>query len=184
MARKILANLFITLDGVVESPEKWSSGYWNDEIQNAMSGGMFDSEALVLGRVTYQTFAESWGSRSSEDDPGTEHMNSVRKYVASRTLSTVEWNNSQLLQGDTTAAVAALKAEEGGDVAVSGSPSLVVWLLEQGLLDELQLLIYPVVLGKGKQLFRGVTEQQVLTVASCTAFSNGVLHVVYRPAAS
>jgi dihydrofolate reductase len=182
VSRRILANLFITLDGVIESPELWSSSYWNDEIQNAMSGGMFDAEALLLGRVTYQVFAESWGGRSSEDDPGTEYMNSVRKYVASHTLSTVEWNNSQLLEGDTAAAVTALKAQDGGDIAVSGSPSLVVWLLEQGLLDELQLLIYPVVLGKGKQLFRGISDKQTLVVGSCTAFSNGVLHVVYRPA--
>lgn len=183
MSRRIVSTLFMTLDGVVESPEDWSLSYWNDEIQEAMSGGMFESDALLLGRRTYEAFAASWGSRTLDDDPGTAHMNGVRKYVASRSLSTLDWNNSVLLEGDTEGAVGALKAEDGSDIAVSGSPTFVRWLLERGLLDELVLLVYPVVLGRGAQLFTGVESRLTLELARSTAFSNGVVHQVYRPAA-
>lgn len=182
MARRLVSTLFMTLDGVVESPEQWSLSYWNDEIQNAMSGGMFDSDALLLGRVTYQSFAQSWGSRTMDDDPGTAHMNGVRKYVASHSLTDVDWNNSVLLEGDTADAIRALKDEDGTDIAVSGSPTLVRWLLGEKLLDELMLLVYPVVVGHGATLFTGSENMLEFTLAQSTAFSNGVIQNVYLPA--
>lgn len=182
MSRRIVANLFMTLDGVVESPEKWSLEYWNDDIAGAMQGGMFDADTLLLGRVTYEQFADSWGSRDPEDDPGTEHMNSVRKLVASRTLTSVSWNNTELLGPDTAGALRAVTREGDGDIAVSGSPGLVRWLLDEDLLDELSLLVYPRVLGAGLRLFDGTSHEKTLTLATGTAFDNGVVHLVYRRA--
>lgn len=180
MTRRIVANLFSTLDGVVEAPEKWSLDYWNDDIAGAMQGGMFDADILLLGRITYEQFADSWGSRDAGDDPGTVHMNSVRKYVASRTLSSVSWNNSELLGPDTAGALRALIDDGDGDIAVSGSPTLVRWLLDQDLLDELSLLVYPRVLGSGTRLFDGSSRERTLALASCIGFDNGVVHLVYR----
>jgi len=127
--RKIVSTLFISLDGVVEAPGQWSLSYWNDELERAVGAGMADADTMLLGRVTYEGFAESWPGRTVADDPGAEFMNNVRKYVASTTLARVEWQNSTLLEGDLATALAGLKDGEGGDIMTSGSTTLVRWLL-------------------------------------------------------
>ena len=182
MSRTISANLFMSLDGVVETPESWSLAYWNDEVAAAMSGGMFDADTLLLGRVTYENFAGSWGARTDSDDPATTHMNSVRKYVVSTTLDKVDWNNSRLIEGAVEDGIRALKAEGDGVIATSGSPTLVRSLISAGLLDELRLLVYPIVLGSGAQLFAGLPERHPLELIDSRTLSNGVLLLTYRPA--
>lgn len=179
--RKIVANFFMTLDGVVESPGEWSLQYWNDDIQQVVGGAMSSSDAMLLGRVTYQEFEASWSGRTVQDDAGAEHMNSTRKYVASTTLTETNWSNSTLLTGDLGGAVTALKNEDGGDIIISGSATLVRALLDQGLVDELNLLVYPVVRGSGARLFTDNSPPLTLRLTSSTAFSNGVLNLVYQP---
>ena len=180
--RKLVSNLFITLDGVVESPETWSLTYWSDEIQDIVGAGMGAAGAMLLGRVSYEQFAAAWSGRTVADDPGADFMNGSRKYVASRTLESVGWTNCTLLEGDLARTVAALKEEDGGDLVTTGSPTLVRSLLSLGLVDELQLLVYPVVLGAGLRLFPEGGETVTLRLASATALSNGVGHLVYVPA--
>jgi len=180
--RKIVANLFLSLDGVVEAPDRWSLRYWSDEIGQAVGAGMAAADAMLLGRVTYEGFAEAWPGRTVEEDEGAEFMNNVRKYVLSSTLREVTWNNSTLLTGDPATAVRALKAEPGGDIMTSGSPTAVRWLLSEGLVDELNLLLYPIVVGQGKRLFptEGPTFPLVLTKSA--TFGNGVVQLTYAPA--
>jgi dihydrofolate reductase len=182
LMRKIIGNLFMAIDGVVESPEKWSLSYWNDDIANVVMGGMQAADALLLGRVTYEEFAEAWSDRTVEDDPGADFMNNVKKYVVSRTLTNVDWNNSTLLEGELADSVRELKASDGGEIAMSGSSTLVRSLLNLRLLDELNLLVYPVIVGRGKRLAEGDGDQLPLELIKSTAFDNGVIHQLYRPA--
>jgi dihydrofolate reductase len=180
--RKIIGNLFMAIDGVVESPEKWSLSYWNDDIANVVMGGMQGADALLLGRVTYEGFAEAWSDRTVEDDPAADFMNNVKKYVVSRTLTKVGWNNSTLLEGELADSVRELKESAGGEIAMSGSSTLVRLLLDLKLLDELNLLVYPVIVGRGKRLAEGDGNQLPLELIKSTAFHNGVVHQLYRPA--
>lgn len=151
MAR-LAATLFVTLDGVVESPEKWSFPYWNDEIGKFKHEETFASDALLLGRVTYEGFAAAWPSR--KDPEGfADRFNSIPKYVASRTLKKLEWNNSHLITGDLPAGVRRLKDKPGQDIVIHGSPGLIRSLMPHDLIDEYRLLVYPLVLGQGKRLF-------------------------------
>jgi dihydrofolate reductase len=180
--RKITSHFFMSLDGVVANPGEWSLEYWNDEIEAAVFGSLASSDAMLLGRVTYEEFAASWSGRTMDDDSGADHMNNVRKYVASTTLTKADWTNSSVLEGDLATAVTELKNQDGGDIATSGSGTLVRWLLDHDLVDELHLLVYPLVLGSGIQLFPAGSRPHKLGLARSQAFSNGVLHLVYTPA--
>ncbi|MEV6608505.1 dihydrofolate reductase family protein [Kutzneria sp. NPDC051319] len=180
--RKLVSNLFVSLDGVVEAPDKWSLPYWSDEIAASVDAGMAAADAMLLGRVTYEGFAAAWPDRTVEDDEGADFMNTVRKYVLSTTLSEVTWRNSVLLHGDPAAAVRELKAEAGGDIMTSGSGTAVRWLLSEGLVDELNLLLYPVVVGSGKRLFPSDGPSFPLTLTTSTAFGNGVVQLTYSRA--
>lgn len=177
--RKIVSNLFISLDGVVEAPDKWSLRYWNDEIGQVVGSGMAAADAMLLGRVTYEGFAEAWPGQADE---GAEFMNSVRKYVLSSTLSDVSWNNSTLLTGDSAEAIRTLKVSTGGDIMTSGSPTAVRWLLSEGLVDELNLLLYPIVVGRGKRLFAEDGPAFPLALKKSATFGNGVVQLTYVPA--
>jgi dihydrofolate reductase len=179
---KIIGNLFMAIDGVVESPDKWSLSYWSDDIGNVVMGGMQNADALLLGRVTYEGFAQAWPDRTDENDPGAGFMNNVKKYVVSRTLTKVDWNNSTLLEGDVADSVRELKESGNGEIAMSGSSTLVRSLLQLKLLDELNLLVYPVIVGRGKRLAEGDGEHLPLELVKSTAFDNGVIHQLYRPA--
>jgi len=176
--RRLAATLFVSLDGVVESPEKWSFAYWNDEIGKFKLDETMASDALLLGRVTYEGFAAAWPSR--KDDEGfADRFNSMPKYVASRTLKTLAWNNSHVLKGDVAAAVAKLKQEAGNDIVIHGSPTLIRSLMPHDLIDEYRLLVYPVVLGRGKRLFDETSHANLKLVESKT-FSTGVVKQVYH----
>lgn len=175
--RKLVVTEFISMDGVVEDPG-WTAPYWNAEVDAFKTEERDSTDALLLGRVTYTEFAAAWTRIKPEKDPFAPFMNGVRKYVVSKTLDTVEWNNSVLVRGDLVEAVNALKGKDGADIAVHGSGTLAQSLMAHGLVDQLRLLVYPVVVGKGKRLFR---EGDALkwTLAESRALSNGVLALVY-----
>jgi dihydrofolate reductase len=178
--RKIVAGLFISLDGVVESPEKWTGPYFSDDVGQVVGSLIAGGDTLLLGRITYQGFAAAFSGDTS-GDPMAATMNSFPKAVVSGTLDKAEWQNSFLINGDVAGQIAVLKQQPGQNINVSGSGTLVAWLLGQGLLDQLDLLVFPVVLGSGKRLFAG-GDQIPLKLLSSRALSSGVLHVTYEPA--
>lgn len=182
--RDVVASFFITLDGVVEGPGPgdafelagWTMPYWDGDIAEFVQNGMQASDALLLGRVTYQGFAAAFASGAG---PDAERMNNFPKYVVSTTLERAEWNNSTLIKGNVAQEVAKLKQEPGKDIAISGSGELVGTLLQQGLVDRLNLLVYPVVLGRGKRLWPdGYTA--TLQLDSSKTSASGVMLLSYR----
>lgn len=156
--RKLVVSEFVSLDGVMEAPGgddgyvhgAWTMPYWDDEVAAYKGAEFAAADALLLGRVTYQGFAAAWPQRTDE---GADYINAMAKYVVSSTLETADWNNTTILPGDPAVSVADLKAGEGADILVAGSCTLVAALLRAGLVDELRLAIYPVVLGVGKRIF-------------------------------
>jgi dihydrofolate reductase len=177
--RKITAGLFISLDGVVEAPQTWHFPYFSDEMMDVLQGSIDGSDAMLLGRRTYEEFAGFWPT--AEGDMA-DHMNGVRKHVVSSTLTSADWANSEIVSGDVETAVKELKEADGKDIAIVGSPTLVRTLLAAGLLDEVSLLIHPISVGTGARLFPEGSAQQKLEVVSSRTLASGVLHVVYRAA--
>ena len=184
--RKVVASELMSLDGVVESPEKWHFPYFNDEMAEAITAAMAASDAMLLGRVTYEEFAAFWPSQSSEDDQETtDYMNNTPKFVVSKSLEEpLEWNNSALIKGEVAEEISKLKQQAGKDISISGSPTLVRSLLEEDLLDELRLMLHPIVVGSGKRLFEEGSDQKALELLDSKTFSTGVLYLTYQPAQS
>lgn len=180
--RKVMAVEMVSLDGVMESPEEWAFSYSDDEMNEANAAGMAASDALLLGRVTYEQLASYWPKQPG-GMPMVDYIDSVRKYVVSRTLEEpLAWNNSALIEGEEFAQkVAELKRQEGKDITVVGSGELVRSLLKEGLLDELNLMVHPVVLGGGKRLFEDGEDTKALELVDSTTFGSGVVSLVYRP---
>jgi dihydrofolate reductase len=167
---------------VVESPEKWHFPYFNDEMREAVEAAISASDAMLLGRVTYQEFAAYWPGVSSEDEPFATHMNNTPKYVVFKTLEKAEWNNSTLISGNVAEEITKLKQQPGKNIGITGSATLVQSLLQDDLLDELGLMIHPVVVGSGKRIFEGWGEPKGLTLVDSKTFSTGVVYLTYRPA--
>jgi dihydrofolate reductase len=185
--RKIIANLFISLDGVVEEPADWHFPYFNDEMGAAVDAVLGTADTVLLGRRTYDDHAGAWPEREAageEDAEFAKALGDVRKIVVSRQRLELTWRNSEQLQGDLVGAVAALKNEPGGPIATSGSISVVRQLLAAGLLDELRLLVHPIAVRKGMRLFDEGEHPIPLRLISSEAFSTGVLNLVYGPAES
>jgi dihydrofolate reductase len=179
--RKIVVTEFLSMDGITENPA-WTFPYWNDEVAAFKDEEKKTSDALLLGRVTYEGFAASWPKMSPEKDPFAPYMNSVRKYVVSRTLKEpLEWNNSVLIRGNLVEEVNKLKQLDGRDIAVHGSATLAQTLMQHDLVDYLRLLVYPVVVGKGKRLFKEGSASTWKLVES-KGFHSGVVALVYEPA--
>jgi len=176
--RKIVSYLFITLDGVVESPEKWVM--YNDEMGTAINEMSHAADTLLLGRRTYDTFAASWPQRTNEDDPLADWMNNTAKVVVSSTLQDPTWNNTSAITSEVDKQVQLLKEQDGNDILISGSPTLIRSLLKDQVLDELRLFLHPIVAGTGLRLFGDDTTS--LKLADSTALDNGVLYVTYQPA--
>lgn len=182
--RKIVAGLFISLDGVYESPEEWHFPYFNDEMGGAVGAQMADSDSMLLGRVTYEEFASYWPSQTSDGEAGemADFMNDTPKYVVSGTLQDAGWKNTTLIDGNNAVEeLTSLKQQPGKDISVTGSGTLVRTLLRDGLLDELRLLVHPIVVGHGKRLF-DEGEQVLLKLTDSTTFSTGVLALTYQRA--
>ena len=183
---RIVVTEFISLDGVVEDPggsENFKHSGWSFEISRGDEGDKFKldetmaSDALLLGRVTYEGFAEAWPPRDGEF---ADKFNNMPKYVVSSTLEEPAWNNSTVLEGDLTEAVADVREKYDGDIVVHGSAQLVQALLEQGLVDELRLMVYPVVLGSGKRLFGETTDKVPLRLVDSKTVGDGVAILVYQ----
>jgi dihydrofolate reductase len=187
--RKLVVTEFITVDGVVEDPggsEGFERGAWAFEFDRGDDGNKFkldelvESEAQLLGRVTYEGFAAAWPSRTGEF---ADKLNKSPKYVVSSTLENPSWENTTVISGDVAEQVSKLKQQPGGSILVAGSVQLVRTLLDHGLVDELRLMVFPVVLGKGKRLFDdGLGKSALQLVESRPVGPDGVVVLVYRPA--
>ena len=183
---RIVVTEFISLDGVVEDPggsEDFKHSGWSFEIDRGDEGNTFkldetmESEALLLGRVTYEGFAEAWPQRDGEF---ADKFNNIPKYVVSSTLRDPEWTNSTVINGDVAEAVEQVRDRHEGDVVVHGSVQLVQELLERDLVDELRLMVFPVVLGSGKRLFGETSDKKPLKLADSKTVGEGVTILVYQ----
>jgi dihydrofolate reductase len=190
MVGRIVVTEFVSLDGVMEAPgggEDFKHAGWTFEIERGDEGDKFkldetlSSEALLLGRKTYEGFAAAWPSRT--DEVGfADKFNSMPKYVVSSTLENPEWNNTTVLKGDPVEEVSKLRQRPGGDIVVHGSAQLVQTLLEHDLVDELRLMIYPVVLGTGKRLFDETSDKKRLRLTDSKTVGDGITICIYEPA--
>jgi len=172
----------VSLDGVMETPEEWAFAYSNDEMEQANMSGMAASDALLLGRVTYEHLAAFWPHQPG-GTPIVDYINSVPKLVVSATLEEpLEWNNSTLIKGNVAEEIAKLKRQPGKDITILGSATLVRSLLADDLLDELRLMVHPVILGGGKRLFEERVDREALKLVDLRIFATGVVYLTYRPA--
>jgi dihydrofolate reductase len=182
--RKIVAGLFISLDGVVEAPDTWHFPYFNDEMGAAVTEQMAQGDTMLLGRRTYEEFASYWPHQGSDVELA-DHMNQTPKLVVSTTLKSLAWQNSTLISGDAAQELGRLKQQPGKNINITGSATLVRSLLRDGVLDELRLLVHPIVVGAGKRLFEdggAPLPQPPLKLAESKTFSTGVLYLTYQPA--
>jgi dihydrofolate reductase len=178
--RKIVAVELVSLDGVMESPEEWAFSYSNKEMEEANASGMAASDAMLLGRVTYEGLAAFWPNQPG-GTPMVDYINSVPKYVVSSTLKEpLEWNNSTLIKGDVAEEIAKLKRQPGKDITSIGSGTLVRSLLQNSLLDELRLMLHPIVLGGGKRLFEDGRDREALKLVDSRRFATGVIYLTYQ----
>jgi dihydrofolate reductase len=187
---RIVVTEFVSLDGVIEDPggsEDFRHGGWSFEIPRGDEGDKFkldeamEADALLLGRVTYEGFAAAWPSREGEF---ADRFNAMPKYVVASSPDVPEWSNSTVLEGDLVDAVATVKQEVDGDIVVHGSAQLVQALLDDDLVDELRLMVFPVVLGDGKRLFGDTGDKKRLRLTDSRTVGDGVLILVYEPAAA
>jgi dihydrofolate reductase len=184
---RIVVTEFVSLDGVMEDPggsENFKHGGWTFEIARGDEGDKFkfdetlEAEAQLLGRVTFEAFAEAWPSRTGEF---ADKFNNMPKYVVSSTLDKPDWTNSTVLNGDVVDAVSKLREEQDGVILVAGSAQLVQTLLEHDLVDELRLMVFPVVLGSGKRLFGDTSDKKRLRLVDSKAVGDGVAILIYEP---
>jgi dihydrofolate reductase len=178
--RKVTSGLFISMDGVVESPHLWQFDVFDKDMEDAMTRMMAEIDTVLLGRVTYNDWAAYWPNATTDGDYAT-FINTTPKYVASTTLTRVDWQNSILIEGDVAAAVAELKARPGGTIGIQGSPTLVRSLLSADLVDELTLIIHPVIAGQGKRLFPGGEELKRMRLVESRITGSGVALLTYSP---
>jgi dihydrofolate reductase len=191
--RKLVVTEFLSLDGVYQAPGDpnedteggfelggWQRPYFDEVLGAAAAEGMARTDAHLFGRKTYEIMAAFWPNAPA-DDPFSRHLNSVRKYVASNTLSSADWRNTEILRGDLAAEVRRIKEMPGGEISVLGSGDLVRNLTKEGLVDEYVLAVYPIVLGTGKRLFDGADAAKLELVASKPTTTGGVM-LTYRPA--
>jgi dihydrofolate reductase len=184
--RKIIASIFVSLNGYVVGPNEdisWVTKNFNDEMGKYAANLQSSMGAVLLGRATYQIMVNAWPNTTEETAPGSERMNGVPKVVFSRTLEKVEWgkyNNARLVRNNAAEEIAKLKAQPGGDMVIYGSPTLVQDFTRQGLIDEYQLLLHPIVLPGGKPLFKD--NAVPLRLLRTQSFKNGVVVLYYEPA--
>ena len=180
--RKIVAGLFISLDGVVEAPQNWHFPYWTDEMGAIVQGQIDASDTLLMGRGTYDEFVQFWPNAGSDVELA-DHMNGVEKIVVSSTLSNPTWQNTTVIGDNVAERLQALKELPGRkNIGMSGSAGLVRWLINNDLLDELNLLVHPVIVGSGKRLFTDDSARKSLALADSRTLKTGVLSLVYTPA--
>jgi len=176
---RLVVTEFLTLDGVMEAPNEWSFPYFADDQGQFKNDELFASDAQLLGRVTYEGFAAAWPTMPDTGEFG-ERMNNMPKYVVSNTLNKAEWTNSHIIKGNVVDEIKKLKAQPGSDLLVAGSANLVQFLIKNDLVDRYHLLVYPVVVGKGKRLFQEGTETK-LKLVETKVFGSGVIAQFYEP---
>ena len=178
--RKIVAGIMTSLDGITDSPEQWMGPYFTPELGQAVGSLMGAQDAILLGRVTYDEFAAHWPQQTGEM---ADTMNGTPKYVVSGTLKSAEWQNSTLIPAASAlAGIAALKQQPGRNIGMTGSGTLTASLLREGLVDELHLFVFPLVLGSGQRLFAAPGGQLPLKLLGSAAFQAGVVHLTYAKA--
>jgi len=180
--RKVAAGLFITLDGVTEAPDQWQGDLFDADMAENMAAYLDTEDTLLLGRVTYQEWASYWPTAT--DEPYASHINGIPKYVVSTTLDKVDWgkwDNVRLIKGGLKDEINRLKQQPGKTIGVGGSSTLVRYLLQNDLLDELTLMAHPVVVGKGKRLFEDGGEMKRLKLVDSKMTGSGVAILTYRP---
>jgi len=175
--RKLVESTFVTLDGVIGSPQEWGPPYWNDEHANYARELLFAADVLLLGRATYEGFAEAWPSRTGDDY--SDRINSLPKYVASRTLEEATWN-ATIIKGDVAEEVARLKQQPGEDILKFGTGELDRTLIAHELIDEFHFWVFPVLAGGGQRLIEGI-ETTHLKLVDTTTFSTGIVVHTYAP---
>jgi dihydrofolate reductase len=178
--RKVIVSCYMTLDGVIENP-MWTLPYWGDDIAKFQTDDLFSSDALLLGRKTYEGFAEAWSARKGAD-AFADRINELPKYIATLTLHSAEWN-STVLKGDVPSEVAKLKQQPGMNILKYGGGELLGTLVQHNLLDELHVLVYPLTVGGGTRLFPDGVESK-LKLADTRVFNSGVIALIYQPAES
>jgi dihydrofolate reductase len=177
---RLVATEYLSLDGVFEEPGKWSGPFFNAEAGQFKWSELQASDALLLGRKTYEGFAAAWPTMPGTGEFG-EKMNSMTKYVVSSTLNKVEWAGSQLVKGDVAAEVRKLKKQPGQDLLLSGSAQLFNALMRENVIDLYRFMLHPVVLGKGKRLFAHTADQRILDLAETKRFGSGIVILEYEP---
>ena len=177
--RRIVAGLSITLDGVVEAAEKWNGPYFSQELGQEVGSLMMAGDTLLVGRHTYEYFVDAFAGASGGE---ADMMHNIPKVVVSSTMKSADWQNSTLINDNVAEQLAKLKEQPGKNINVSGSGTLIRWLLHEGLLDELNLFLYPVAVGSGKRLFEDLGDQVALELTGSKSLAKGVLHLTYQPA--
>jgi dihydrofolate reductase len=177
--RRVVWAEYVSVDGVVDEPS-WTGPFWNDEISKIQKEQLFRSDALLLGRVTYEGFANAWPNMT-DPDGFADRMNKLPKYVASRTLKEPKWN-AIVITGEVADAVSRLRQETGGDILIYGSATLVHTLVEHDLIDEFRLMVHPIVVGRGKHLFRDEIASKTLRLTDVKTTSSGIATMIYEPA--
>ena len=179
--KRLKLAMYVSLDDVVEEPS-WTGPFWNDQLSELQAEYLYASDALVLGRITYEGFAAAWPSMEESTGDFGRKMNSMPKHVASRTLTETEWN-ATLIEGDVPAAIARLKEDDGGgDLLIYGSGTLVDELTRLRLIDEYRLMVHPVLVGSGKKLFETIVEPLTLGLEDVKTTDTGVAVLTYTPA--
>lgn len=179
--RTLYAGFFVSLDGVAESPDRFVFPSFDEAVGAEVGAGMAATDTVLLGRVLYEQWSAYWPSKTAEDDGYADFINPVRKVVFSTTLESVEWRNAILVRDDAESAVARLKEEDGGDIAVNGSMTLARSLLRSGLVDELRLLVFPVIVGSGRRLLDGL-DRIPLRLIAAKPMPTGVVSLTYAVA--
>ncbi len=179
--RRIVVTEFLTIDGVMESPDRWVPAFWSPETERFKLQEILAVDGLLLGRMTYEGFAAAWPQRS-DPDGFADRMNGVAKHVVSSTLMHPTWNNTIVMTGDPVTEITRLKTTSGGDLLVAGSASLVNLLLKNGLADEYRLMIFPTIAGRGKRLFTAQPSSSTLELRNIEALPLGVTVLSYTPA--
>ena len=177
---RLVATEYVSVDGVMDEPGQWSFSFWSEEASKFKEEELHATDALLLGRLTYEGFAAAWPTMKDTGAFG-ERMNSIKKYVVSSTLKNPTWNNTTVIAGDPVEEIRKLRAQPGKDLLLSGSGTLVRSLIPHDLIDEFRLMVHPIVLGKGKRLFHGDEPQRVLQLTGVKQFPTGVTVLAYEP---
>lgn len=177
--RKLIVTEYLSLDGVFEEPGKWSFEFWSDETAKYKYEELFSSDIQLLGRLTYEGFAQAWPTMEGTGEFGVK-MNTMPKYVVSKTLQKAEWKNSHIISSNVAEEIQKMKNQEGGNILVAGSGQLVTFLFEHGLVDEFRVLLHPVVLGSGKRLFTK-PERFSFDLIKTKTLPNGIVALHYQP---